>query len=92
MCVQSSATDVHNFIEGHTGLDTRSLQHVQEIIGRNIAGRRRRKRTATDAANAGIEVGHAGLDGGERVGEPGITRVVEVTALRNAANDLLHAT
>ena len=57
-----------------------ALQHVKQVLGRNVAGRRRRERTAADAADAGVERSHAGLHRRVSVREAGVARVVEMAA------------
>ena len=47
--------------------------------------------TAADAAEAGIERAHAGLQRGERVGKAGVAGVVKVAAQRNAGHGFAHS-
>ena len=67
-----------------SGLDARTVEHVDQVLGRDIAGRRRGEGAATNAADAGVERTDPGLDCRLGVGEPRVSRVVKVAAQRNA--------
>ena len=61
------------------------MQHEHEVIGGDIAGGVGSERAAADAADTGIDDLDAGVDGGERVGNPGVAGVVEVNPERDVA-------
>ena len=54
------------------------VEHVDEILGGQIARRPGRVRTATRPAGRRIEAGNAVLEAGKDVGQRGAARVVEV--------------
>ena len=58
------------------------MQHVDEVLGRDVAGRPRRERTAADASDRRVEHGRARLDCGIGVREAGVAGVVQVDADR----------
>ena len=65
-----------------------AIEHVDEVVRRDVAGRGGRERTPADAADRCIDHRHPVLDGRVGVGDPGAPRVVEVDAERNGAGDL----
>ena len=64
----------------HAGL----LQHVDQLLGGDVAAGARGERAAAEAADGGVQLGHPRLDRGQRVGLPGAAGVVEVHAHRDA--------
>ena len=76
--------------------DAHPVEHVDQVFGRDIAGRFWRKRTTADAADARVERLDADLQRGECVGDAGVARVVKMraqrhrpaTALRNRAEQI----
>lgn len=58
------------------------MQHVNEILSGNVAGRGGRERAPTDAAQARVKPRYPALDRGNRVGEAGIAGVVEMRPQR----------
>ena len=60
------------------GLDPHLVQHPDEVLGGDVAGRARRHRAAAELAEARLERRAAGLQRGEHVGQPLAARVVEV--------------
>ncbi len=67
--------------------DADPAEHEQQVLGRDIAGGARRKRTAADAAGAGVEDRHAGKERGVGVCIAGVPRIVEMGAHRHIARD-----
>src|SRR5580765_2789856 len=63
-------------------LDPLAVQHVDEVLRCDVAGRARRERTAADASHRRVEQDRARLDRGVRVCEAGVARVVQVDADR----------
>src|SRR3954471_2229540 len=61
------ARDVHEGTEVDAGLDPLSLEQVDEILGRHVAGRARREGTAAEAADGCVEHMCPGLERGEAV-------------------------
>src|SRR5215471_13800097 len=59
-------------------LDAETLQHVEEVLRREVAGRARGVRAAAEAPGGGVERRDAALEPRVDVGEPGPARVVEV--------------
>ena len=55
-----------------------ALQHVDQILGGDVAGGGRGEGAAADAAAAGVDHVHAGVDAGGGVGQGGVAGVVEV--------------
>jgi len=68
-------------------LDALPFEQVGEILGRDVARRARRERTAAEAADGGVEDACASLDRGEAVRVAGIARVVPVEAVGPRALD-----
>ena len=73
------------------------FEHVEQIFGREIAGRAGRVRAAAEAASRRVEGRDAEIERGEHVGERGAARVVEVqrdassgTACGDGADDARH--
>src|SRR3954471_4576655 len=60
----------------HAGL----LEHVDQLLGGDVAAGARRERAAAEAADGGVQLGDPGLDGGERIRLTGAAGVVEVHA------------
>ena len=80
-------------VEIDAGCVTGAFEHVDEILGRDVAGRRRCERTAADAAETRIERSDAGGNRCVRIRDAGVARVVEVTAQWNpryGGADTLH--
>ena len=63
-----------------SSFEAAALQHVDHILGGHIACRRRGKRTAANAATAGIDDIDPAINGGRDIGERCATCVVEVHA------------
>jgi len=66
------------FVEVNAGLNAHAVQHVDEILRREVPCRTRRERTAAEAAHRGVERAHAELEPDDHVGERGAARVVHV--------------
>ncbi len=60
------------------GVDAHLVQHRDEVLGGDVAGRARRHRAATQLAEARLEAVDSGLQRGEHVREALSARVVEV--------------
>ncbi len=61
-------------------VDAHAMQHVDQILRRNVAGGGGREGTAANAAAAGVQYRDAALDGCIGVGEAGVAGVVEMRA------------
>ena len=71
-------------VEVEAGAHAGLLQHVDQLLGGDVAAGARGERAAAEAADRGVELGHPGLDRGQRVGLAGAAGVVEVHADRDA--------
>lgn len=71
--------------ELHPGFDVHLLEHVDDVLGADVAGRTGRKRTSAQTAQRSIEAHGTALVGGEDIGEPHPARVVEVERQFNIA-------
>src|SRR5688572_21330358 len=67
------------------------LEHVDQVLGRDVAGRGRRERAAAEPAEARVEDPGPGHDGGIGVREARVPRVVEMSAQGDGRNGLGHA-
>jgi len=65
-------------VEADTGLDAEAVQHIEQILGRQVPGGARSVRAAAEAAGGGIERGDAEIQRGEHVRQGSAARVVEV--------------
>src|SRR5262245_49313605 len=63
-----------------TGCDLRPVQQEDQILGRNVSSRSRRKGAAPNAAQARIQGGGPGTERRDRVREPRVPRVVQMRA------------
>src|SRR5438094_4508310 len=72
----------HERAEVDAGLDPLSLEQVDEILGRHVAGRAWREGTAAEAADGCVEHMRAGLERGEAVRVARVARVVAVKPRR----------
>src|SRR5262249_58084752 len=82
-------------VEVDPRLDALTVEEVDQILRADVAGRPRREGAAADPADRRVEHGRAGFDRGPRVRDPGVARVVQMHADRNAqraafADDLPH--
>ncbi len=77
-------------VQRHAGLVSGSLQHVEQVLGRDVAGRGRRERTAADPSKARIECRHSRLHRGVGVCESGVSRVVEMAAQAHSRERLAY--
>ena len=68
------------------------LEQVEDVLGRDVAGRARRERAAAEAADRRVEHGRAGLDRRPRVRDAGVARVVEVAADRDGRGSRTRST
>src|SRR4051794_31709243 len=64
--------------EGDARLAAEPMEEVDEILRRDVAGRRGCERTAAEPADRGVEEGCARLDSGIGIGIAGVARVVEM--------------
>ena len=71
-------------VQVDAGRHAHVLDHVHEFLGGDVAGRAGRVRAAAQAADGGVEVGHAEFQGGQHVGQPGAPGVVEVQVQRRS--------
>ena len=71
-------------VEVQAGAHAGLLQHVDQLLGGDVAAGARGERAAAEAADRGVQLGHPGLDRGQRVGLAGAAGVVEVHADRDA--------
>ena len=63
------------------------MQQIEHILGRDIAGRARRKRASADPPAARIDDAHARLHRSVNITDSGIAGVVEVHAQRRVTDD-----
>src|SRR6476646_10801798 len=70
-----------------TGPQAHAVEHVDKVIGRDVASRVGRERATTDAAGARIQDGYAFQDRGEGVREPRVAGVVKMEAQRRLLAD-----
>src|SRR5215510_2322047 len=61
-----------------SGRRSHALEHEHQVFSDHVAARTRRERAAAEPAHRAVEVAHAFLVGGERVGEAEAARVVQV--------------
>src|SRR5207302_6503756 len=71
------------------GRRAHALEHEHQVLGDDVAARARGEGTAAQAAHRAVEVAHAFLVGGERVGEAQAARIVEMRAFQLVADFLL---
>src|SRR5208337_4237170 len=74
-------------IEIDAGIEIHRLQHEDEVLGRDVAGRSGSMRTAAETAKRRIERTDAAVKRGDDVGEPGAAGIVEMGAVK-ARSDL----
>lgn len=72
------AGDVDQGVEVDTGPHALAFEEVDQVFGRDIAGRPGCEGAAPGAAHRRVEHLRPGLERGERVGDPGVAGVVEV--------------
>src|SRR3954469_19196360 len=72
------ARGLEQAIQVDPGLDAHLVQHRDEVLRGDVAGRARRDRAAAELAEARLEAVAAGLQRGEDVGQALAARVVEV--------------
>jgi len=72
------AAGFDQLLEVDAGLDAQAVQHVDEILGREVARGTRRVRAAAEASDGGVEVADPLVQADERVGEGRAPRVVQV--------------
>src|SRR5687768_7009390 len=72
----------HQLVEVDAGAQSHSLEHEHQVLGDDVAARAGRERAAAQAAERAVEVAHAFLVGGERVGEAEAAGVVKVRGLQ----------
>ena len=68
----------HHPYQRHAALHAEPFEHVQQILGREIAGRTWRVRTATKPTGGTVERRDAMLQRREHVGQRGAARIVKV--------------
>src|SRR5882672_3135361 len=76
--------DADQSAEVDARLDPLAVQHVDEVLRRDVARRPRREGTAADASDRRVEQGSARLNCGVGVCESGVARVVQVDADRKS--------
>ena len=76
-------------LEVDARLDPHLVQHRDEVLGGDVAGRARRHRAAAELAEARLERVDAGLERGEHVRQPLAAGVVEVRGQLDAAAERL---
>src|SRR4051794_16599120 len=76
-------------VEVDPGLDAHLVQHRDEVLGGDVAGRTLGDRAAAELAEARLEGLAAGLQRGEDVGQPLAARVVEVRGQLDLAAELV---
>ena len=62
------------------GREASAFQHIDQVLGGDVAGRTGREGAAADAAGGGVEDVDPGLDPGVGVGQAGVAGVVEMQA------------
>src|SRR5688572_13088866 len=72
---------LEKLVQRDAGPDAHALEHEHQILGDHVAACAGGERTAAEAAHRAVEVAHAFLVGGERVGEPEAASVVQVRGL-----------
>ena len=65
-------------VEIDTGVDVHVLEHVDQVLGDDVAGRARRVGAAAEPADRRVVARDAAAEAGEHVREAGAARVVEV--------------
>src|SRR5207237_7827237 len=78
-------------IEVDSGRHAHALEHEHQILGDDVAARAGRERAAAQPAHRAVEMAHALLVRGERVGEPEAARVVKMRAFQLVSDLALHA-
>src|SRR5690625_3664228 len=75
---------------GHAHARTKAaaVHHVQQVLGRDVAGGGRGEGATTEPTQTGIEHTHTRLHRGQCVGVTGVTAVVEMTAQRTPTGHL----
>src|SRR5262249_48715803 len=74
-------------IQIDAGVEAHACEHVEQILGRHVAGRAWRERAAANAAERAIEHTHTLFYGGDGVSERGVARVVKMRAQLDALRD-----
>src|SRR5438128_11079522 len=77
---------LEQLLEIDAGGKAHALEHEHQILGHHVAARAGRERAAAEAAHGAVEMAHAFLVRGERVGEAEAARVVEVRAFQLFSN------
>ncbi len=73
-----SARRGRDAVDRDARFDAETVQHEQQILGGEVAGRAGREGAAAKPAGGTVERRHAVIEAGEHVGEGGAARVVEV--------------
>src|SRR5918992_3212348 len=79
-------TGLKQLLQRNPGADAHALEHEDEVLGDHVAARARRERAAAEATHRAVEMAHAFLVGGERIGEAEAARVVKVRAFELVAD------
>src|SRR4051812_28506976 len=83
------ARGLEQAIQVDPGLDAHLVQHRDEVLRGDVAGRARRDRAAAELAEARLEAVAAGLQRRQHVGQPLAARVVEVRGQLDAVAERL---
>src|SRR5712692_2404374 len=87
--LDEKASRLQQRIEIDAGRHAHALEHEHQVLGDDVAAGARREGTAAEAAHRAVEVAHAFLVGGERVGEAQAARIVEMRAFQLVADFFL---
>src|SRR5262245_58295943 len=80
------ARNLDRALEVDAGVDAHAPEHVDEVLGRDVAGRRRRERAAAEAAEARVQHARTRSHGSVGVRQPSVAGVVEVAAQGDAGH------
>src|SRR5207244_11941024 len=77
---------LEELLEVDAGGQAHALEHEHQVLGHHVAARAGRERAAAEAAHGAVEMAHAFLVRGERVGEAEAACVVKVRAFQLFSN------